>query len=1386
MRKLVYRSAVLLVVAAVSRAQTPVALDDTVRTNPGTAIEIDVLANDSDPQGDIDSASVTIVTPPTLGNAQSGSLPGWILYTPSPGQRGRDSLQYTVSDTSSNVSNAATVRILINFAPFGSDGFLTTPVNTPLVVLVTDYVFDADGFVDVATTTVTRPPARGSVFVDGTFGEITYTPNTDVRGSDSLTFVVSDNDGTPSNPVTIYISINNLPITIPDSAMTARNTPVTIDVLANDTDTDGTLDPSSVGSEILPDSGSIVVDTATGAITYTPNPGFSGIDTFAYFVRDNDGGFSELTSVVVRVINADAPLAMPDEIISLGRNTPVTIDVLANDSTFGVPVIPSTLTLTRLPSGGVAFVDTTGFTVRYLPNLNFVGADTLFYTVMNDSGLTSNEGVMALTVRAEVNDSAVTVRDSAVVVNVIANDEIINDFPPDPSTLAVLSSPSHGTVLSVDTVTGSISYSPDSGFNGVDSLIYKVNDNFGTTVAVATVKIFVRLRPFAVDDSAVVARNDTTMITVLDNDMVTDGAFVPTSLRIELPPANGVASVDTILGRISYVPNLDYAGPDSLQYSVADNYGVRSNTASVQILVVAADQPVAVDDSLISLGVNTPVVFEVLRNDSAGFVPLNPATLVITRSPSLGSASVDSVMGTIRYVPFLSVEGPDSLFYTVKNDSGVVSNEAALRFTIRAGVNDTGVTFADSSVTVAVVANDSVAPNYAPDPSTLTIVQNPVNGSVTSVDPALGTVTYAPAPGFTGRDSLIYAVEDGKGTPVAVATLSITVRPPNRPPTALDDQATVRQNTSALIDVLANDSDPDNDALILAAVDDPPNGAASVVDGKVFYTPDMNFVGMDSLRYVVHDGFQGRDTATVRIEVILLAYDITDLGTLGGTVSRAYGLNDSNHVVGASTDVSGKILPFLWRNDTLRLLSVPDSGPAQAIALNDSGRIAGVWQTNGRFRAVAWVNDSLMTPAGTPEEMGAAFGINAAGIVVGSASDGSGLRAFSWSVWSGGGLQFADLPGRVSEAFDVNAASGFAGYVQDQASGSRAAYGTPDSGWIRIDTSLGAARAFALNDSGYSAGSFQTSTGISPAVWNPAGAITVLPVLSGNFAELYSLNNDGIGVGVSGTVDFPASAVVRPSHPVWFSSPTGAMLLKTSMDHLRATIWIRGTPFDLNDAIPQTGEWVLLEARAINNGSAIVGTGNKNGMIRAFLLTPSSNQAPLVASLSVRVYEGSSVVFDVLQRATDPEGELLTLVAVEGQKHGSVLFDPRGEVSYTAFEGFVGNDTLTVTVADRSARTRASAVVTIVRRPEAFALYQNYPNPFNPSTTITFSLPVKQKIRLEIYDLLGRRVSEIINDVLDAGPHEVVFQPTDLSSGVYFYTLSGPNGRISRRLIFLK
>ncbi|HAB53122.1 MAG TPA: peptidase S8, partial [Ignavibacteriales bacterium] len=81
---------------------------------------------------------------------------------------------------------------------------------------------------------------------------------------------------------------------------------------------------------------------------------------------------------------------------------------------------------------------------------------------------------------------------------------------------------------------------------------------------------------------------------------------------------------------------------------------------------------------------------------------------------------------------------------------------------------------------------------------------------------------------------------------------------------------------------------------------------------------------------------------------------------------------------------------------------------------------------------------------------------------------------------------------------------------------------------------------------------------------------------------------------------------------------------------------------------------------------------------------------------------------------------------------------------------------------------------------------QNYPNPFNPSTTLRFTLPDAGNVTLSIYNLLGEKVEEVLNQELASGSYEVNFDASKLSSGVYLYTIKAGNYTASKKMILMK
>lgn len=85
-----------------------------------------------------------------------------------------------------------------------------------------------------------------------------------------------------------------------------------------------------------------------------------------------------------------------------------------------------------------------------------------------------------------------------------------------------------------------------------------------------------------------------------------------------------------------------------------------------------------------------------------------------------------------------------------------------------------------------------------------------------------------------------------------------------------------------------------------------------------------------------------------------------------------------------------------------------------------------------------------------------------------------------------------------------------------------------------------------------------------------------------------------------------------------------------------------------------------------------------------------------------------------------------------------------------------------------------------------FTLYQNYPNPFNPNTTIKYQIPTSSRVVLKVYNILGKEVASLVNEVKESGIHSVNFDASTLSSGVYIYKISSNESVQTKRMILIK
>ncbi|HEY3404580.1 MAG TPA: Ig-like domain-containing protein, partial [Ohtaekwangia sp.] len=375
----------------------PVAVADSYTTNEDAPLSVlvpGVLSNDTD----VDNVSFTAVLNTTTSNGTiTLNANGSFTYTPAAEFNGSDSFTYHVTDgTLSSAVVTVTITVnLVNDLPVAANDNATTDEDTPLTIDVVANDTDIDSNVDPASVAIVGNPANGSVTVDAVSGEITYTPAADFNGNDSFTYTVEDESNGTSNTATVNITVtpvNDAPDVLADAAETTEGTAVLIDILANDSDIDDVIDATSVTIVSPPANGTFTVDPVSGEVTYTPDAGYLGTDSFTYTVEDASGAISVIitVSILVEPVN-DPPLAVDDGPLTYAGVVPFTIDVLQNDSDPDNTNDELTIVSVSTPTqGSVAIVNNE---IVFTPSGNTSGTIIFTYTIQDPEGLTDEATV---------------------------------------------------------------------------------------------------------------------------------------------------------------------------------------------------------------------------------------------------------------------------------------------------------------------------------------------------------------------------------------------------------------------------------------------------------------------------------------------------------------------------------------------------------------------------------------------------------------------------------------------------------------------------------------------------------------------------------------------------------------------------------------------------------------------------------------------------------------------------------------------------------------------------------------------------------------------------------------------------------------------------------
>ncbi len=829
----------------------PLAVDDMTTTRSWT-VRVDALANDSDPDGD--PLSIKTYDRASQNHGLVSLNPdGSLAYTVPAGFRGSDRFSYTLMDEH-GATGQASVIVVVDPAPVeAADDQAMTLEGATLVVDALANDGSPSGL--SLSLAITTPPEHGTAEVLS--NRITYTPKAGFSGEDSLVYSATDGLGTGSAAVTITIlAVNAAPVGHDDSAVTPEGTPVTVNVLANDSDRES--QPLALVSFTQAEHGR-VAPAAGGGLRYIPEAAFEGADRFIYTLQDTAGATDE-AAVTIQVTHVNhAPRAV-DDTAATSAETPVRVAILANDSDPDGEALQAAMV--GGPAHGAAQVNPDG-SLTYTPAAGYSGADQLAYRLSDGQG-GEDLAVVDLTVSVEeapplaVADAGVTVLDTPLTLTVLANDR-------DPSGRAlkveIASQGAHGSVyLNPD---GSLRYTPELGYTGVDTFSYALHAGEGesapTNTAMALVTVIVAPQGGAVqavDDSHAATQGAPVYLDVLEN----DSPAGEVSLLTVTQPAHGRVTLDG--EQVLYASDPDFTGMDTFTYLAGDE-ALTPATATVSVTVAAAGlRPAAISDQASTLE-GQPVEIHVLDNDLA---PAGRTLEVESAGQGYAGTVVAGMDGGLTYTPADGFHGSDAFTYTIGDGLGgtastVVEVEVTATNHLPEPQDDLALATAGQVATIEVLKNDA-----DPDGDTLSLSSVGTAGHGSLASGPGGTVTYTPDPDYAGADSFSYRVTDGNGQE-AEATVSVRVNPASELPVAGDDSASIKQGEASRVDVLANDITPPGEHLYVIGVSLAGHGYAGALGGAVFYQPDDGYFGEDTFTYTVSDEFGRTATAQVTIRV---------------------------------------------------------------------------------------------------------------------------------------------------------------------------------------------------------------------------------------------------------------------------------------------------------------------------------------------------------------------------------------------------------------------------------------------------------------------------------------------------------------------------------------
>lgn len=694
-------------------------------------------------------------------------------------------------------------------------------------------------------------------------GSWTFNPYPEVAAVNQLLqYQVCDQFGQCDiGDVWLYVQFqNNAPLAENDQLYVEIDEPRFGDVSVNDYDPDYLSDPiSTINSyEVLaPPLHGDVIFNLDGTFQYTPDPGYTGSDSFTY-INCDACAVCDWATVFITVIPQNAePIANNSVLLSLNEDTFYTGSAASltsdpeNDN-----LIHSVLSQ---PEHGTVIMNQDGAFI-YTPDTDYSGSDEFMYLVCDIVGQCS-VGFVYFNVINQ-NDTPVTLP-SYYLTN--------EDFPAfngnastgdsDDTgviTYSLISQPLNGNAAM--TSNGAFTYSPDNNFFGYDTLFISACDING---ACASDFVYFEITPLndwpeAIPDDYF-GYEDEILTGTLANDVDVDGDILTYSL---ITPGQGGNITVSANGDFTFTPNQNFSGFSITTYQVCDpNNACSESTLTLEIIEIN-DDPIINQDFYLG-NEDESVAGNVFTND------IEPDGEIIyyftTTLPEHGVIQFNA-NGTFVYTPDSNWSGLDTIeFYGCDPCAVCLSSSLIIEII---PVNDypevSPANYASNedivlSSNLAIYVSDLDDNNF-----TFILANNAQNGTVV-VQPN-GNFTFTPDLNFNGADAFTYTVCDGQNA-CTNGEVSINLTAVNDSPAALggifdtDEDITLNGN-------LFNDYDVDGDALVFSVISPPMNGSIDLQqNGQFSYAPDENYHGVDLITYEVCDGDVLCDAGTIEINI---------------------------------------------------------------------------------------------------------------------------------------------------------------------------------------------------------------------------------------------------------------------------------------------------------------------------------------------------------------------------------------------------------------------------------------------------------------------------------------------------------------------------------------